>query len=222
MGWTTVGNIRGPQGDDGTAATIAVGTVTTGDAGSDAAVTNSGDSSAAVFDFTIPKGDKGDPGQSVTIVGHVDTSDDLPDDLGPDDAGKGYLTDDDGHLHVWSGSAYIDVGNIRGPAGADGGTGPAGGAGDAATISVGTVTTVDPGDAATVTNTGSTSAAVLAFNIPKGAKGDAGDSVTGDTGATGPRGSKWFTGSGAPGTVAGSVAGDFYLDTDSGDTYELS
>ena len=46
----------------GAAATIAVGTTTTGAAGSSASVTNSGTSSAAVFNFTIPKGDKGDTG----------------------------------------------------------------------------------------------------------------------------------------------------------------
>ena len=47
------------KGDAGTAATIAVGTVTTGPAGSAASVSNSGTSSAAVFDFVIPKGDPG-------------------------------------------------------------------------------------------------------------------------------------------------------------------
>ena len=47
------------KGEDGAAATIAVGTVTTGPAGSAASVTNSGTSAAAVFNFTIPKGDNG-------------------------------------------------------------------------------------------------------------------------------------------------------------------
>ena len=50
---------NGSKGSTGTAATISVGTVTTGAAGSSATVTNSGSSSAAVFDFTIPKGDTG-------------------------------------------------------------------------------------------------------------------------------------------------------------------
>ena len=49
----------GDPGDPGTAATIAVGTVTSGQM---ASVTNSGTSSAAVFDFVLPKGDQGDPG----------------------------------------------------------------------------------------------------------------------------------------------------------------
>lgn len=51
-----------PAGPDGPAATIAVGSVTTGEEGSDAEVTNSGDEFNAVFDFVIPKGDKGDQG----------------------------------------------------------------------------------------------------------------------------------------------------------------
>ena len=52
----------GATGSPGAAATIAAGTTTTGAAGSSASVTNSGTSSAAVFDFTIPRGDKGDQG----------------------------------------------------------------------------------------------------------------------------------------------------------------
>lgn len=44
----------GATGSAGTAATIAVGTTTTGASGSSASVTNSGSSSAAVFNFTIP------------------------------------------------------------------------------------------------------------------------------------------------------------------------
>ena len=51
---------NGADGADGAAATIAVGTVSTGAPGSAATVTNSGTSSAAVFDFVIPKGDNGE------------------------------------------------------------------------------------------------------------------------------------------------------------------
>ena len=46
----------GQPGNDGAAATIAVGSTTTGAAGTSAAVSNSGSSSAAVFNFTIPQG----------------------------------------------------------------------------------------------------------------------------------------------------------------------
>ena len=52
----------GPQGVQGEAATVSVGTVTTGAAGSAAEVTNSGTKNAAVFDFVIPKGDTGATG----------------------------------------------------------------------------------------------------------------------------------------------------------------
>lgn len=48
-----------PSGPAGAAATIDAGTTTTGVAGSSASVTNSGTTSAAVFDFTIPRGDQG-------------------------------------------------------------------------------------------------------------------------------------------------------------------
>lgn len=52
----------GATGPAGAAATIAVGTVTTGAAGSSASVTNAGTTSAAVFNFTIPRGDTGAQG----------------------------------------------------------------------------------------------------------------------------------------------------------------
>ena len=65
--WALQGNIKGAKGDTGQtgatgqAATIAVGTVSSGET---PAVTNSGTSSAAVFNFTLPKGDKGDTGNT--------------------------------------------------------------------------------------------------------------------------------------------------------------
>ena len=52
----------GATGAPGAAATIAVGTTTTGAPGSSATVVNSGTSSAAIFDFTIPRGDTGATG----------------------------------------------------------------------------------------------------------------------------------------------------------------
>jgi len=55
----TVVDCKGAKGD---AATISVGTTTTLVAGSDATVTNSGTSSAAVFNFGIPKGADGADG----------------------------------------------------------------------------------------------------------------------------------------------------------------
>lgn len=53
---------KGDKGTVGNTATVAAGATTTGSAGSAAAVSNSGTVNAAVLDFTIPEGDKGEPG----------------------------------------------------------------------------------------------------------------------------------------------------------------
>lgn len=58
--WVEVGvGPAGRQGDKGDAATVAIGTTTTGAAGTNAEVTNSGTTSNAVFNFKVPKGDTG-------------------------------------------------------------------------------------------------------------------------------------------------------------------
>jgi hypothetical protein len=53
---------QGSTGPQGPAATIALGTVTTGAAGSNVVITNSGTSGAAIFNFTIPRGETGATG----------------------------------------------------------------------------------------------------------------------------------------------------------------
>ena len=73
------------HGEKGDAATIAVGTVTTLPAGSDATVTNAGTSSAAVFNFGIPQGQDGSGavdsvnGQTGTVVLDAEDVGALPD-----------------------------------------------------------------------------------------------------------------------------------------------
>ena len=52
----------GPAGPQGPAATVTVGSVVTGAPGTQASVTNSGTSGAAVFNFTIPRGATGATG----------------------------------------------------------------------------------------------------------------------------------------------------------------
>ena len=67
---TTIVDCKGEKGDPGQAATITVGTTTTLPAGSSATVTNSGTTSAAVFNFSIPKGADGTDGtDGVSITG---------------------------------------------------------------------------------------------------------------------------------------------------------
>ena len=61
-------------GPAGAAATIKIGTVTTGNAGTQAEITNAGTSSAAVFNFVIPKGDKGEKGDTGATPGNATTS----------------------------------------------------------------------------------------------------------------------------------------------------
>lgn len=75
--WIEHGNsnvIQGPQGIQGiqgTAATITLGTVSTGIEGSNVTITNSGDANNAVFNFTIPRGDKGIPVQIQKSATHI-------------------------------------------------------------------------------------------------------------------------------------------------------
>jgi len=57
----------GPTGATGTAATATAGTTTTGAPGSSATVVNSGTTSAAVFDFTIPRGNTGATGATGAV-----------------------------------------------------------------------------------------------------------------------------------------------------------
>ena len=129
---------QGPQGETGApgaAATVTAGTTTTLAPGSSASVTNSGTSSAAIFDFAIPqgakgdKGDKGDDGAGVEIAGSVATYANLPTTLGPDDAGKGYYVEADGKLYIWNGTSFPADGSgvqIQGPKGDKGDTGDTG------------------------------------------------------------------------------------------------
>lgn len=77
-GGTGYNGSKGYNGSTGLAATIAVGSVNTGAPGSAVLVTNSGSSSAATFNFTIPSGFSGSRGeaglQGGTLVSDLDIS----------------------------------------------------------------------------------------------------------------------------------------------------
>jgi hypothetical protein len=187
-------NFTIPRGDAGQAATISVGTTATGAAGSQAQVTNVGTASAAVFNFVIPAGPKGDTGAAAVIKGtataYPPTGSPVVNDLyilgsaaaltGAPASGVGPAAIGDGV--VWTGTAWVNVGPLRGPAGPDGSPGAA------ATIAVGTVTGLAAGATPTVSNTGTATAAVFAFGIPAGAKGDAGQNFQVFDTATTPAG----------------------------------
>ena len=143
--------IQGVKGDTGTPATVRIGTVETGAAGTSASVTNSGTASAAVFDFIIPKGDKGatgdrgpqglqgaqglrgekgekgekgDRGTGVTIKGKYDSLSALMAAHPTGKDGDAYMVGV--NLYAWSDTEWIDCGNIQGPKGERGEQGPQG------------------------------------------------------------------------------------------------
>lgn len=62
------------KGDKGDTATIAVGTVTTGQPGTNASVENVGTANDGIFNFTIPRGDKGDKGDVMYATFEIDAS----------------------------------------------------------------------------------------------------------------------------------------------------
>ena len=144
--------IQGIQGETGTAATVTAGTTTTGAAGTNASVTNTGSSSAASFDFTIPRGDTGATGPAGTVaIGTTTTG----------AAGSSASVTNTGT----STAANLEFTVPKGDQGIQGVQGPA------ATIAVGTTTTSAPGTNGSVTNSGSSSAAVFDFTVPRGADG---------------------------------------------------
>lgn len=214
------------DGADGAAATISAGTTTTLPAGSSATVTNSGTSSAAVFDFGIPKGDTGAAGQDgadgFSPIATVSKVGDTATITITDENGTTTASVTDGSDGAPGAAATISAGTTTTlPAGSsatvtNSGTSsaavfdfgiPQGATGTAATITVGNTSTLPAGSSATVTNSGTSSAAVFDFGIPKGDKGD--------TGNPGPKGDP---GKGCPiGTIieyAGSTLPEGYLACD--------
>ena len=156
----------------GGSSTITLGTVSTGNPGTNVSITNSGTSSNPIFNFTIPRGDTGATGA---------TGSQGPQGLKGDTGATGE-TGPAGPAGATGETGPAGPAGPTGPAGATGETGPAGATGatgSAATISIGTVTTGSPGTSVSVTNSGSTSAAVLNFTIPRGADGSGTGSFSG-------------------------------------------
>ena len=188
---------RGPQGATGAAATIKVGTVSTGNPGTDAAVVNAGTANAAVFNFTIPRGATGAIGPQ-----------------GP--AGSQGPAGDRGPQGPTGDRGPQGPTGPTGPRGATGERGPAGANGTSAAWHSGTAVTGTSTSAIAVTVSGSkagdmylnTSTSnvykataanswVYICNI-KGAQGIQGPTgprgATGATGAVGPKGDQGIQG----------------------------
>ena len=63
--WDNLGSLKGAKGDKGDAATLAIGTVTSGTV---PAVENVGTSNDAILNITLPQGLKGDIGETATVA----------------------------------------------------------------------------------------------------------------------------------------------------------
>lgn len=135
--WNDIGKIVGPIGDTGytgsrgsdgaTGATGSLGYTgsigTTGYTGSFGATGATGATGPIGY-----VGSKGTDGTSITVLGSVT---DITYLNGPaatvtGTLGDGYVLTSSGHLAVWTGSSFTDVGNVTGPSGAAGPTGPTG------------------------------------------------------------------------------------------------
>ena len=125
----------GPTGPAGTAAAISVGTVTAVASGANAAVTNSGTATNAVFNFSIPRGEPvtGPAGVVGTRGTKTYTAQSVPQNAGLTNLieGDNFINLNTGEYSVYSASTstWVLQGNVRGPQGLQGNAGPTGAAG---------------------------------------------------------------------------------------------
>ena len=103
------------------------------------------------------QGEQGDPGPPLLIKGNLNSVADLP--LNPL-AGDGYLIN--GILYTWTGTEWINGGQIQGPQGIQGLPGPAN------SLTIGTVSTGSPANA---TISGTSPNQILSLVIPQGIQG---------------------------------------------------
>jgi len=212
MAWTNTGSIRGPQGVPGPAggpgpagspglAGPAGEQGVAGPAGSDGAPGAAGPEGPAG-----PTGPGGDPGPQgpagtgINLKGSVDSVGDLP-SSGQQQGDAYVVADENDTLYVWDSAlpGWVDAGEIQGPAGPAGAAGPAG----------------PSGPAGAAGGTGPAGA-----DGQQGIQGVAGS--VGPAGSDGSRGTGWFVGSGPPpAEISGSIPGDLYLDTFTGEVYQL-
>ena len=146
---------------------------------------------------TGPTGSQGPAGTGITMMGSVANQAALT-ALQPAPQGNAYLNQTDDSLWIADATGtFISGGSIQGPVGPQGIQGIQG-------------------------VVGATGA--QGIQGPDGVAGAVGPTgPTGQTGPTGVRGAQWFVGSGAPpATITNSLPGDMYLDTVTGDVYQVS
>ena len=191
---TEINNLKTSKQDKINAATA---TATSGDTASASVSFTDGQMS---FNFTLPKGDKGETGaQGETGPQGAAGPAGPQGERGPQGvagpAGPQGLPGANG-----APGAKGDPGP-QGPAGPQGEKGAQGDPGKAATIQIGSVSQGEPGTSPSVVNSGTDTEAVLDFVIPKGEKGD-----TGPQGPVGPQGETGAQGVTGPQGIPGNAA----------------
>jgi hypothetical protein len=163
----------------GSTVSVNVGETTTGKPGTNASVTNKGDETNVVLNFTIPRGDTGPQGPAGKQGPAGGT--------GP--AGPGVATGGTkGQVLAKKSNANYDTEWINNSGG-----------GSTVSVNVGETTTGKPGTNASVTNKGDETNVVLNFTIPRG--------DTGPQGPAGKQGPAGGTGPAGPGVATGGTTG---------------
>ena len=157
------GSIRGPKGDSfkyedftqeqldslkGEAATIEIGTVSSGN---EASVSNVGTKSAAVLNFVLPKGDDGNDGVSITMRQNENSCVNIGDCYIDANGNFKYLAS------LEPQKTFMSCGNLKGPNG------------DSGTLEIGNVSS---GKNASISNVGTPTNAILDIVLPKGEQGE--------------------------------------------------
>ena len=108
---------QGPMGPQGIAETITLGNIKTTDATEEAQIIDRKTGFTHVFDFILPKGEKGKDGSSVSILGSYNTKEELQKEHPIGAIGDSYLVGE--NLYVWDDEMkeWKDVGIIKGPTG---------------------------------------------------------------------------------------------------------
>jgi hypothetical protein len=169
----------------GSTVSVNVGETTTGEPGTNASVTNSGDETNVVLDFTIPRGKTGPQGPQGEPGADGKTGPQGP-------AGPGVATGGTtGQVLAKKSNANFDTEWINNSGG-----------GSTVSVNVGETTTGEPGTNASVTNSGDETNVVLDFTIPRGKTGPQGpQGEPGADGKTGPQGPA------GPGVATGGTTG---------------
>ena len=238
--------VTGPTGPAGPT-TITLGTITaTGPTGSPL-ITNSGTSTDLVLNFTLkqgpvgetgpagptgptgvagatgptgvgitgPTGTAGADGTGVSILGSYASLSALQTAHPSGQTGDAYLVN--GELYVWTGSAWTNVGNIKGPTGSTGSTGPTGSNG--ATGPTGSTGPTGANGSSIQGATGPTG--TPGATGPTGATGATGFGATGPTGATGATGpSDGPTGPTGPTGI--SITSNYIVTSPAGGSYSIN